>query len=91
MTSLTVFTQDLAQELVDSDNQYPIDFEDAWQWLGYSTKGKAKNKLVRNFDQGVDFLTTWSKTPSGGRPSESFALTIDCFKHLCSTSSRARV
>lgn len=76
------FSHELALALVRSDRPFPVDFNDAWQWIGYSTKQKAKNKLLGNFELGVDFSTEWLKTPNGGRPSESIKLTIDCFKSL---------
>lgn len=59
MSDLAIFTQELAQQFVNSEEQFPIDFELAWQWLGYSTKQKAKNKLSRNFEKNIDYLTKW--------------------------------
>jgi phage anti-repressor protein len=76
------FSLVLAQEYVDSDEQFPVNFDDAWQWLGYSSKQKAKNKLSNNFDEEIDYLTKWVKTTQGGRPSEYICLTIECFKSL---------
>lgn len=74
------FSQDLAIALVNSDDEFPVNFDDAWLWLGFATKASAKRKLT-NFLDGVDFSTTWLKSPSG-RPSERIALTVDCFKSL---------
>jgi phage anti-repressor protein len=76
------FSKELALSLLGSGKEYPVDFEDAWQWLGYSSKQAAKKKLTRNFEQGEDYLSEWMKTPDGGRPSESIYLTVDCFKAL---------
>lgn len=28
-------------ELVQSEKQFPVDFAECWQWLGYSRKDKA--------------------------------------------------
>ncbi len=58
------FSHELALTLVRSERPFPVDFNDAWQWIGYSTKQKAKNKLLGHFEQGVDFLTEWLKTPT---------------------------
>jgi phage anti-repressor protein len=74
------FSHELALALVQSVDPFPIDFDDAWQWVGYSTKQKAKSKLTHHFEEGIDFLTKRLKTPQGGRPSEQINLTIDCFK-----------
>ena len=80
------FSLVLAQELIESDQQFPINFADAWQWLGYSTKQKAKNKLTRNFEKDLDYLTKWLSVPhSNGLTAsrtEQIMLTIDCFKSL---------
>jgi phage anti-repressor protein len=38
-----------------STEQYPVDFDQAWQWVGYSTKGNALRKLQENFEEGIDF------------------------------------
>nr|WP_290224205.1 hypothetical protein [Trichocoleus desertorum] len=74
------FSHELALALVRSADPFPIDFDDAWQWVGYSSKQKAKNKLLNHFEEGIDFLTKRLKNSQGGRPSELIQLTIDCFK-----------
>lgn len=76
------FSQKLATKLLSSTESFPVDFDNAWRWIGYSSKQKAKNKLFNHFELGIDFLTKRLKTPSGGRPSEIINLTIDCFKSL---------
>jgi hypothetical protein len=78
---MTDFNKELALSLVNSEDNFPIDFEEAWQWLGFSTKASAKRKL-NHFNEGIDFSTSWLKTPDGGRPSEFIRLTVDCFKSL---------
>ena len=40
------FSHELALTLVQSTDQFPVDFDAAWKWIGYSTKQKAKNKLT---------------------------------------------
>ncbi len=76
------FSHELALSLVQSTEQFPVDFDAGWQWLGYSSKQKAKNKLTNHFEKEIDYLTKWVKTPQGGRPSEFIGLSIDCFKSL---------
>lgn len=61
------FSHELALALVQSDQPFPVNFEQAWRWIGYSTKQKAKNKLTNNFEEEIDFLTEWLKSPTGGR------------------------
>ena len=58
MTILT-FNQESAIALYQSNDEFPVNFEDAWQWLGYSSKQSAKKKLLRNFEKGIDYLSKW--------------------------------
>ena len=82
------FSHELALIIVQSTEQFPVDFDAAWQWIGYSTKQKAKNKLTNNFDMGFDYtLTQMVKRVEGNRGGgsvrfESISLTLDCFKSL---------
>jgi phage anti-repressor protein len=80
------FSKDLALSLLESAEEYPVDFDDAWQWLGYATKQKAQKKLEQNFEKGSDYLTKGLKSSTGGRPSELIVLTVDCFKSLGMTA-----
>ena len=76
------FSHELALALVQSADSFPVDFDDAWQWLGYSSKQMACKKLINNFEEGLDFLIKSLKSPTRGRSSELIALTIDCLKSL---------
>lgn len=85
MTSLS-FNQELAIALYQSSEEFPVDLDLAWQWLGYSKKQNAKDKLIRNFEDGVDFRNTQMRET---KPCGSFShyyhkieLTVDCFKSL---------
>ena len=75
------FSQDLAITLVSSDDEFPVNFDDAWLWLGFATKASAKRKLT-NFLDGVDFFVSRSKPSTGGRPSEAIYLTVACFEKM---------
>lgn len=84
------------RQLLVSTEKFPIDFDDAWQWIGYSKKDKAKAKLERNFDEGVDYIkpdglaspdggASW-----GGHNRELIFLTIDCFKSFAMMAGTKR-
>jgi phage anti-repressor protein len=73
---------DRFSRITESAEPYPVDFDDAWQWIGYSTKQKAREALERNFEENFDFLTTRLKS-TGGRPGDGYFLTVDCFKAFC--------
>lgn len=81
------FDLTIAQSLYGSNDRFPVDFDLAWKWLGYTRKETAlKNLLSDQFDEGID----WGNiSPVGekletqeGRPSRKYYLTIDCFKTL---------
>ena len=74
--------QSAITNLVQSEQQFPVSFEQLWAWCGYSHKHKAKTLLVSNFERNLDFTTNELKTPSGGRPSEIIHLTIDAAKQF---------
>ena len=81
--------------LIESDKDFPIDFDDAWSWIGYKYKKNAKEFLINNFELNVDyideeFLPQKVKTKVTGRSSEKFYLTIDCFKAFCLMAGTSR-
>lgn len=74
-----------AMELVFSEDEFPVDFELAWQWIGYTRKNNAKRALeTSGFVEGKEFrvLLRSEQNPQGGRPTEEIWLSVDCFKHL---------
>lgn len=76
------FNIELAQELLDSSDAFPVPLDRAWTWLGYSRKDKAVDTLKSYFEEGVDFSTDRGKSPTGGRPSDSYHLTTNCLKEF---------
>lgn len=76
------FSIELAHQLVESEDTFPVDLEDAVIWLGYSRKENALNTLKSYFEEGFDFYCCNRKSLTGGRPSHSYYLTVSCFKEL---------
>lgn len=78
--------------IAQSTDEYPVDFDLAWQWIGYSTKGNAKRKLEADFIEGVDyiFISTDKNSGDTGRPSDHVLLTVDCFKQFCMMAGTER-
>jgi phage anti-repressor protein len=77
------FSENTIFEIIQSTDLFPIDFQDAWQWIGYSTKGNAKVAFeAAGFLTGIDFRVFMinHKNPKGGRPTQKLSLTVDCFK-----------
>jgi phage anti-repressor protein len=75
-------TEDIVFSLIRSEEDFPVDFDEAWHWIGWGKKQDAKQVLNYNFEEGVDFLRLGVKSSTGGRPSEWIVLSIDCFKSL---------
>lgn len=73
--------------------QFPVNFDAAWQLAGYSTKGNAKRKLIGKKSMlidGQDYKTDSSskfirsdKSELSGRSSDLILLTCDAFKQFC--------
>jgi hypothetical protein len=83
--------QDLAKVFIkafdDGGNRFPIDFEDVWQFLAYSTKGNALQKLKRTFEERVDFIFTKGRVMKDqstgqitGKNPDSYYLTENAFE-----------
>jgi hypothetical protein len=73
----------------DSQNDYVIDLDNIWKWLGFSTKQKAKDLLEKQFTINNDYKKTLStlvkQSPhtKGGQNKELFLLNIITFKKFC--------
>ncbi len=83
MSTLT-FSLELAQDLLQSTNSFPIDLEDGGAWLGYSRKDAAKRGFDRcGFIEGVDYQIHMSVElrPQGGFSNcEQIKLSCECLK-----------
>lgn len=85
MIGVVEFNKELAQNLIYSKEEFPVDLDDAYVWLGYSRKDNAKRKLVKYFIEGIDYslLRSEEPTPAGGFSNkETIKLTTGCFKEL---------
>ena len=82
----------------DYKNDFVIDLDNVWQWLGFSNKAHSKNLLEKQFMITKDYkilLTQLSeqknaheasgskKDPRGGHNKEKIMLNIDTFKKFC--------
>lgn len=80
------FNIELAKLYYESTEDYPVNFDDAWQWLGYSRKDNAKKVLVKNFQRNLDYSAELRNQPntsaSGFTQVEILMLTNDCFRSL---------
>ena len=67
-------------------NDFVIDLDDIWGWLGFARKTNAKNVLEKYFKVETDYkivLPQARENLSNGRPSEKIMLNIKTFKKMC--------
>jgi len=73
----------------DYKNDYVIDLDNIWQWLGFSQKVNAKMLLEKQFIINLDYtksLLSHQKQPTnakGGHNKETFMLNVKTFKLFC--------
>ena len=89
MSNLSFSIQSQIKATVESDLEFSVPFDEAWQWLEYSRKDAAKRVLVANFVQHTDFHIIVDTTV-GGRCTENIYLTQDCVKQLAMLSGTAK-
>ena len=85
MTSVT-FSLKLAQDLSGSPAQFPVNFDDAWVWLGYSRKDSAKRNFdkvgfVEDVDYQIHIHVETNQDGSFSHRWEEVRLTCECLKH----------
>lgn len=77
------FSIELAQQLINSSEQFPVEFDEAWQWLGYTRKDSALKTLKSYFVDGEDFtLRQSAEWRQGGRSGDIYLLTTNCLKEF---------
>jgi len=77
-------------------NDFVIDFDEVWKWLGFSRKDNAKRNLDKYFVTDVDYKIEMSKTEvfapesggaktdtRGGHNKEKISLSVHTFKKFC--------
>jgi hypothetical protein len=72
----------------DNKNDFVIDLDNVWQWLGFGQKVNAKRVLEKNFNIDIDYklsLCQLAKQTNikGGHNKEIFLLNINTFKKYC--------
>jgi len=73
----------------DSKNDFVIDLDDIWKWLGFGQKVNAKRVLEKNFKINKDYklslcqLAKQTTQTKGGHNKETFMLNINTFKRFC--------
>ena len=65
-------------------DDYVVDLDKIWRWLGYSRKDPAKRKLLQAFAEENDYRTIHSKVEGcGGQGHEAIHMNVETFKAFC--------
>ena len=67
-------------------DDFVIDLDDIWKWLGFSRKNDSKKLLEKHFKSEIDYKILLRQIPQnllGGRPSEKIMMNIKTFKKMC--------
>lgn len=75
----TTLSEDFVFDLIQSEDQFPVDFDAAWNWLGYSRKSDAKESFrACGFLEALDYevLRIKASKPQGGRPAEKISIKV---------------
>ncbi len=75
---------------------FVVDLDKVWKWIGFSQKIRAKELLINNFTENVDYIVKYKDNINdnlafsqekarlhGGHNIEGIFITIHCFKKLC--------
>jgi hypothetical protein len=67
----------------DDENEFIIELDNIWKWLGFGRIEECKRVLVKNFQKDIDFKISFPQVGVKiGRPKENILMTIKCFKKL---------
>ena len=75
----------------DTKNDFVVDLDDVWKWIGFSKKYNAERILETHFNCEIDYKksapqiggATSDKPINGGQNIKKIMMTIRCFKSLC--------
>lgn len=82
-----LFIQSFGQYLSAKSDEFTIDFDNVWRWIGLSRKDNAKTILLTRLEKNVDYkislLENQERKIHGGQNKETILLTTDGFKNFC--------
>jgi hypothetical protein len=70
----------------NSKNEFIIELDNIWKWVGFSRKDPAKVVIDKNFVKDVDYKVVFQQpleNLKGGRPQEQILMTVNTFKKFC--------
>ena len=72
-----------------STNDFVIDLDNIWKWLGFNTKQNSKTVIIKNMNENTEYKISLmqphkrTKESKGGQNKEIILLTVNAFKKLC--------
>ena len=68
-------------------NDFVINLENVWKFIGFANKGNAKRLLkhhfIENKDYKISFFRSDKRKKQGGHDNETIMLNVNTFKKLC--------
>jgi len=75
----------------NNKDDYIIDLDNIWQWLGFSLKANAKRQFISKFKENIDYIVFHLKVEkSFGRPKEQILMNVNTFKKFCMVASTTK-
>ena len=82
----------------DEENDFVIDLNQVWPWMGFTKKGHAKRLLEKEFEENVDYIIKTaspkreavSLPQNGGQNKERILLNVETFKLFCMTAKKPK-
>lgn len=74
------------------EQAFVVNFDDVWQWIGFSRKDSGKRLVLKHLENGVDYIRirkpllhngVEQTSGSGGHNKETLMMTVNAFKDLC--------
>lgn len=73
----------MVNQFAKNQFEFSVDFNDAWEWIGYSRKDNALRTLKDNFIENIDYILIRSREEKPQyKPSSEYMITPDCFKQF---------
>ena len=74
-------------------NEFVINLDDIWKWLGFTRLSTAKRLFLANFKINHDYIcnkNNSNKTTRGGQNKQTIHMTVNTFKKFCMKASTSR-
>jgi phage anti-repressor protein len=89
--NMRLFT-DLLKLRIETDDPYPVVFDDLWPKIGYTFKKHAVTALKKNYRENLDFILLpvirqQDERPHGGSNRDDYMLSLECAKLFSASAS----